>query len=256
MRKIFYITLLTLAALHCAAQEAVFEVGKVSFKMIKVQGGTFRMGATNEQLSEAESDEYPVQRVTVEDFYIGETEVTQELWEAVMGKNPSFFVGNIKRPVENVSWLDCQFFLKRLNDLMHKNGQLNSNQTFVLPSEAQWEFAARGGKKSKGVKYAGSSAIGSVAWFYYSKGVTHSVGLKLANELGIYDMSGNVFEWCADWYHPHEFAEGEVPMDTARVLRGGSWSSPSKNCRVSNRFCQKPDTRAGNFGFRLAIIEN
>lgn len=250
--------LLLLLAMCCSAvaQDLDFEVNKIAFKMIKIQGGSFRMGATNEQLSEAESDEFPVQRITVNDFYLGETEVTQELWEAVMGKNPSFFVGNTKRPVENVSWLDCQTFIKRLNELTHKSGQLPANLSFALPTEAQWEYAARGGKKSKGGKYAGSSAIGSVAWFYYSKGVTHSVGMKMANELGIYDMSGNVFEWCDDWYHPNEYAEGEMPMDTARVLRGGSWSSPSKNCRVSNRFCQKPDTRAGNFGFRLAIVEN
>ncbi|MDO4190866.1 MAG: formylglycine-generating enzyme family protein [Bacteroidales bacterium] len=255
MKRLLVIPLFMLATLIAVAQDVTFQVGKISFKMIHIVGGTFKMGATSEQVSEAEPNEFPVHRVTLSDFYLGETEVTQELWEAVMGKNPSFFVGNSKRPVENVSWIDCQTFLRRLNDLLHKNGQLNNNQTFTLPTEAQWEYAARGGNKSKHLKYAGSNSIGSVAWFYYSKGVTHSVGLKMANELGLYDMSGNVFEWCADWYTPWELADNEMVADTARVLRGGSWSSPSKKCRISNRFCQQPDTRAGNFGLRLALVE-
>lgn len=255
MRRITLCLLLLMVCIFAGAQDLEFEVNKITFKMIRVEGGSFKMGATKEQLSEANADEYPVQKVTLETYYIGETEVTQELWTAVMGKNPSFFIGNEKRPVENVSWGDCQQFIEKLNAMLHKNKQLAPNLHFALPTEAQWEYAARGGRQSKGCKYSGSSAVGSVSWFYYSKGVTHMVGKKLANELGIYDMSGNVFEWCADWYHPHEFAEGEVPMDTARVLRGGSWSSPSKNCRVSNRFCQTPEKRAGNFGLRLALIE-
>jgi Uncharacterized conserved protein len=123
--------------------------------------------------------------------------------------------------------------------------------SFALPTETQWEFAARGGNKSRHLRYSGSSYVGDVAWYYHSKGVTHIVGRKAANELGLYDMTGNVFEWCNDWYHLWD--PEEVPQDTARTLRGGSWSSQAKYCRVSKRFHNPPTTKAGNFGLRLVL---
>ena len=173
-------------------QNKVFTVNGVSFKMIAVKGGTFTMGATSEQTG-AESDESPTHSVTLSDYYIGETEVTQELWSAVMGSNPSEFPGNMQRPVEMVSWNDSQTFISRLNEL--------TGETFRLPTEAQWEYAARGGNKAQGRLYSGSDAIDDVAWYYdNSGGMTHPVKTKAPNELGIYDMTGNVYEWCSDWY--------------------------------------------------------
>ncbi|MBQ0015371.1 MAG: formylglycine-generating enzyme family protein, partial [Bacteroidales bacterium] len=150
--------------------------------MVEVSGGTFKMGATSEQGSDAWNDEKPVHNVTLSSYYIGLTEVTQELWQAVMGSNPSYFKG-LYRPVENVSWDDCQTFISRLNSLTGKN--------FRLPTEAEWEFAARGGTKSRGYKYSGSNTLDDVAWHVGNSGdKTHDVGTKAPNELGIYDMSG------------------------------------------------------------------
>ncbi len=174
--------------------DEVITVKGVSFKMIGVQGGTFTMGATSEQGSDAGSDEEPAHQVTVSTFSIGDTEVTQELWQAVMGNNPSNFKGP-RRPVEKVSWEDCQNFIRELNSLTGKR--------FRLPTEAEWEYAARGGRKANGHKYAGSSSIDNVAWYRDNSGSqTHDIATKLANELGLYDMSGNVREWCQDWYSP------------------------------------------------------
>ena len=157
-----------------------FTVNGVSFTMVKVDGGTFTMGATPEQGSDAYGDQKPAHQVKLSDYYIGETEVTQELWQAVMGSNPSNFKGS-NLPVEEVSW--------------------NDGQKFRLPTEAEWEYAARGGAKSRGYKYSGSNNIGDVAWYIDNSGFkTHSVKTKSPNELGLYDMSGNVWEWCQDWY--------------------------------------------------------
>ncbi|MBR7027972.1 MAG: SUMF1/EgtB/PvdO family nonheme iron enzyme, partial [Bacteroidaceae bacterium] len=170
---------------------------------------------------------------TLSNYYIGETEVTQELWEAVMGSNPSSFVGP-KLPVGKVSWDDCQAFIGKLN--------AQTGKTFRLPTEAEWEYAARGGKKSKGYTYSGSNAIGNVAWYYnISENTTHEVGTKRANELGIYDMTGNASEWCQDWYG-ETYYENSSTTDpqgpasgTCRVLRGGSWISDEEFCRVAHR---------------------
>ena len=165
-----------------------FMVNGVAFKMVKVAGGTFQMGATSEQGSDAFDDEIPIP-----DYYIGQTEVTQELWEAVMGSNPSYFKGDNQRPVENVSWKDCQEFIEKLNRLTGKN--------FRLPTEAEWEYAARGGNKSRGYKYSGSDNPDAVAWYKdNSRGETHPVAQKQSNELGLYDMSGNVCEWYYRYY--------------------------------------------------------
>ena len=225
-----------------------FTVNGVSFTMIAVEGGTFQMGATSEQGSDADSDEKPVHSVTLSDYYVGETEVTQELWTAVMGNNPSYYKGNNK-PVEQVSWNDCQEFVKKLNQLTGKN--------FRLPTEAEWEYAARGGNKSKGYKYSGSNTIDDVAWYTYNSSSTHNVKTKQANELGIYDMSGNVYEWCQDWYGSYSSSSQANPIGPSsgsrRVLRGGGWVNFARYCRVSFRYNRNPDGSDSYYGFRLVL---
>ena len=233
------------------SRNRTFTVKGVSFTMIPVEGDTFTMGATSEQGSDAYESEKPAHRVTLSDYYIGETEVTQALWKAVMGKNPSSFNGD-QRPVESVSWNDCQEFIKKLNNL--------TGQNFRLPTEAEWEYAARGGNKSKGYKYAGSNTIGDVAWYSSnSNNTTHSVKTKQANELGLYDMSGNVYEWCSDWYDSNYYSSSPTTNPTGpatgslRVFRGGSWNYYAGYCRVSNRFIISPDSRDNRLGLRLAV---
>ncbi len=221
-------------------------VNGVSFVMVGVEGGTFTMGATSEQ---GEKNEKPAHQVTLSTFSIGETEVTQELWQAVMGSNPSNFKG-AKRPVENVSWEDCQTFIIKLNQLTGKN--------FRLPTEAEWEYAARGGNRSKGYKYAGSNIIDDVAWDIYNSGrQTHDVGTKRANELGLYDMAGNVEEWCGDWYDGYSSGSQTNPKGPSsspgRVRRGGSSNDNAVDCRVSSRFYYSSSYRAGYLGLRLAL---
>ena len=227
-------------------------VNGVPFEMVLVQGGTFTMGATSEQGSDAESDERPAHSVTVSDFYIGKYEVTQAQWRAVMCSNPSHFKGD-DLPVECVSWNDVQVFIRNLNALTGK--------TFRLPTEAEWEYAARGGNRSAGYKFSGSNYIGAVAWFINnSGGKTHPVGGKSPNELGLYDMSGNVCEWCSDWYGSSYY--GSSPSNntqgpssgSSRVLRGGSWFSDSGYCRVSNRDYDNPDLRDDGIGVRLVLV--
>ncbi len=267
----------------------------VSFKMIKVHGGTFTMGATSEQGSDASDDEKPAHRVTLSDYYIGETEVTQELWKAVMGNNPSQFgpktstvsscsydsfvadakrlnakrpgtvkiptkaewdatmvtsVGSLKRPVEPVSWDDCQAFIRKLNSLTGRN--------FRLPTEAEWEYAARGGSNSHGYKYSGSNTVGTVAWYYDNSGnATHDVKTKQANELGIYDMSGNVDEWCQDWCGDYSSSSQTNPKGPSsgsyRVIRGASWAVSAWLCRVACRGGGVPSNALNGWGFRLAL---
>ena len=231
-------------------ENQTFTVKGVEFTMIAVEGGTFTMGATPEQGSDAESDEKPTHQVTLSSYYIGETEVTQALWEAVMGNNPSSFKGG-NLPVEQVSWYDCQEFIKKLNVLTGKN--------FRLPTEAEWEFAARGGNKSRGYKYSGGNNVYDVAWCKYnSDGRTHIVKTKQVNELGIYDMSGNVLEWCQDWYGKYSSDAQTNPMaatatEAYRVYRGGSWFGNAWSCRSSYRYYIKPGDRYSFLGFRLAL---
>lgn len=216
-----------------------FTVNGVTFKMIYVQGGTFTMGATSEQGSDAYSDETPTHSVTLSSYYIGETEVTQELWQALMGSNPSSFKGS-RKPVDSVSYNDCIEFISKLNS--------KTGQSFRLPTEAEWEYAARGGNKSRTYKYSGSNTIDNVAWYEvnsYNKGSsspdygTHNVATKSPNELGIYDMSGNVWEWCSDWRGSYSSSSQTNPTGASsgsiRVLRGGSWGSYAGYCRVANR---------------------
>ena len=224
-------------------------VNGVSFTMVAVEGGTFTMGATSEQGSDAYSDDRPTHSVTLSDFAIGETEVTQELWKAVMGSNPSLLSGT-NLPVEKVSWNDCQTFISKLNNLTGKN--------FRLPTEAEWEYAARGGQKSQGYKYAGSNTLGDVAWYYdNSDSNTHPVKQKQANELGLYDMSGNVFEWCQDWYDSYSSSAQTNPTGSTsgsdRVYRGGSLSCEAGICRVSYRNSHTPAYYSSDLGLRLAL---
>jgi formylglycine-generating enzyme required for sulfatase activity len=206
------------------------------------------MGATSEQGSDAYSDEKPAHRVTVSDFYIGKYEVTQAQWKAIMGSNPSKWTGD-NLPVENVSWNDIQEFIQKLNQ--------KTGKKYRLPTEAEWEYAARGGNKSRGYKYSGSNDIGTVAWYSSNSGdKTHPVGQKQPNELGIYDMSGNVWEWCQDWYGDYSSASQTNPTGPSsgsyRVLRGGSWNDYTGGCRVSSRTCNTPSSRGSYNGFRLA----
>ena len=229
-------------------ENQTFTAGGISFTMVAVEGGTFLMGSPDAD-TEAEADEKPQHFVTLSDFYIGETEVTQALWKAVMGSNPSYSVGE-NLPVEEVSWEDCQAFITKLNEM--------TGQTFRLPTEAEWEYAARGGNKTQGCQYSGSNDINLVAWYdNNSEGKTHEVGKKTANELGIYDMSGNVFEWCQDWKgnYSSEVQTNPTGPETGsyRVSRGGSWNIYARLCRVSYRDGTWPLYRLSRLGLRLAM---
>lgn len=221
----------------------------LNVKMIFVKGGTFTMGCAAEQGDDCDDDEKPAHSVTVGDFSIGKYEVTQKLWVQVMGGNPSQITGDDNLPVETVSWNDVQEFIGRLNSMTGKK--------YRLPTEAEWEYAARGGLKSKGYKYSGSNNLGDVAWFGdNSGGKSHQVGSKAPNELGIYDMSGNVWEWVGDWYGDYSSTAQTNPSGPARgsdrVLRGGSWGDGAGDCRVSYRGSDAPGFRDGDLGFRLA----
>ena len=223
-------------------------VGDVSFNMIRVDGGTFTMGATPE-MKKATYNERPTHQVTLSTYYIGETEVTQGLWKAVMGHNPSYWDGDYL-PVVEVSWYDCQEFIKRLNEL--------TNRQFRLPTEAEWEFAARGGNLRQNTQYSGSNKINEVAWYVgNSKDMPNPVATKKANELGIYDMSGNVWEWCQDLYgsynNDYQFDPQGPLQGTSFVFRGGSHVNKASDCRSSIRVNYIPKFKNTNLGFRLAL---
>ena len=235
-------------------------VNGVAFQMVDVEGGTYMMGVDSAAVlvGSADIDELPAHEVTVSSFSIAETEVTQELWQAVMGTNPSNFADDPKRPVEQVSWEDCQMFIARLNELTGEN--------FRLPTEAEWEFAARGGNMANGTLYSGGEIIEDVAWYFtnsYAVGSedsnfgTHVVATKQANELGLYDMSGNVFEWCSDWYGAYDEQPQTDPagpeMGARRIIRGGSWYSINRYCRITSRNSEAPTNKGYNLGFRLAL---
>ena len=220
------------------------------FEMVFVKGGTFTMGATAEQGRKDPWDgEKPTHLVTVSDYYIGKYEVTQAQWRAVMGSNPSFFMGD-NYPVLYVSWNEAQEFIAKLNAKTGKN--------FRLPTDAEWEYAARGGNLTKHYKYSGGNKINDVAWYdANSENKAHPVGKKLPNELGIYDMSGNVFEWCQDWFDYYTSDAQTNPTGpssgSSRVLRGGSRFDSAKRCRVSYRNGWGPDNANKGAGFRLAL---
>jgi len=217
--------------------------------MAFVSGGTFIMGCTEDQGSNCYEDENPPHTVTLSSYYIGKYEVTQAQWMAVMGYNPSHSQGCDECPVESVSWDDVQEFLSKLNKLTGKN--------FRLPTEAEWEFAARGGSIGSPTLFAGGNDLDSVAWNEYNCGDRmHPVGLKAPNELGLYDMSGNVWEWCNDWFGDYDSTAKTNPKGHSkgicRVTRGGSWFHDALLCRTSFRECGPPDLRGDFHGFRLA----
>ena len=241
-------------------QDRIIPVRGLSIVMKPIEGGTFWMGAQKTDPygqnfdDEAYDKENPVHSVTVNSFYMGETIVTQALWKAVMGdksKNPSFFEGD-NLPVEGVSWNDCIGFIRKLNRMTGKN--------FRLPTEAEWEYAARGGYQSNdnGYKYPGSDTIDDVAWYDgNSRYKTHAVKMKSPNELGIYDMSGNVWEWCQDWYDIYDNVSETNPKGPSsgvhHVLRGGSYGSSASESRVSYRVNSPSGLRSGYVGFRLVL---
>ena len=233
-----------------ANQDFTEDAWGINMKMIWVEGGEFMMGCTSEQ-SGCEGDEQNVRRVTVDGFYIGMLEVTQSQWEKVVGTNSSWYRG-ANLPVETVSWEEAMEFCRLLSN--------KTGRTYTLPTEAQWEYAARGGKKADGTKYAGSNMIDAVAW-YTANGSTSTqpCGTKRANALGIYDMSGNVREWCKDWYSSsytsYDTNNPAGPSSGSyRVIRGGGWLSDASNCRVANRAGESPGYRNLSLGFRIVCL--
>ncbi len=222
--------------------------------MVRVAAGSFTMGCKDAQRDgDCTDNEKPPRDVQVAAFSIGKYEVTQAQWRAVMDRNPSGNEGCDQCPVENVSWNDIQDFLKKLNAMTGKR--------YRLPTEAEWEYAARGGNKSKNFLYSGSKTLGDVAWYDDNSGSeTHPVGKKAANELGLYDMSGNVWEWCEDNWHDNykgapkdERAWVDSSRGGYRVLRGGSWSYDAGSCRVAYRDSDNPTYQFSYYGFRLAL---
>ena len=240
-----------------------FTIGSVTFKMVFVEGGTFQMGSYS-----GDNDEQPVHNVTVSDFYMGEFEVTQAFWQEVMGTtvyqqrdkaDPSWSMRGIgaNHPMYYVNHIEAEEFCGRLNQRFR--GQLPAGYSFALPTEAEWEYAARGGNKTNAYTYAGSNYLSDVGWYTdNSSGSTHAVGMKRANELGLYDMSGNVWEWCADWYGSYGSSSQTNPRGPAsgsiRVLRGGSWDYNASSCRAADRYYSSPGNRGRNNGFRLALV--
>ncbi len=228
------------------------------FWMLPVEGGTFSMG---DEYGDLTGDCLPTHRVTVPDFYLGKYSVTQTLWKAVMnGENPSEFKGD-DRPVEQISWDDAQEFIEILNDLTRSSRP--TQRLYRLPTEAEWEYAARGGPHhAEGYKYAGSDRLKDVGWFEDNSGSeTKPVGLKYPNQLGLHDMSGNVWEWCEDdWHGSYKGApnNGKAWVDHPRtgghrVVRGGDWGSSAQGCRVACRGTYAPGNGDDDLGFRLAL---
>lgn len=245
-----------------AGQDFTEDTWGINMKMIWVEGGEFLMGCTSEQ-SGCEDDEKNVRRVTVDGFYIGQFEVTQSQWEKVIGtsiyqqrnkanSSYSLYGTGADYPMYYVSWEEAMEFCRLLSN--------KTGKTYTLPTEAQWEYAARGGNKPDGTKYAGSNMIDVVAWYGGNSGSsTHPVGTKRANSLDIYDMSGNVWEWCKDWYNTSYYSsDTDNPAGpssgSSRVNRGGGWGSGASNCRVANRGSISPGYRGSDLGFRVVCI--
>ncbi|MDI9872941.1 formylglycine-generating enzyme family protein [Flectobacillus rivi] len=230
-----------------------YSIDNVSFRMVFVEGGRFLMGSNDNK------DQMPQHEVILSDYHIGETEVTQELWEKVMKANPSEFSGN-NLPVDNVTWEECHSFINRLNKILHDTKQLPYDKAFHLPSEAQWEFAARGGNKSKGFKYSGSDHLDSVAWTRRNTNRTHPVASKAPNELGLYDMSGNVWEWVEDYYAPYSSQSQTNPLNTSNkssglvIKRGGSWYyAQEERFSPSFRYGYYTSVTDSSIGMRLCL---
>jgi formylglycine-generating enzyme required for sulfatase activity len=230
----------------------VIRVGDVAFRMLQVAGGTFNMGCDRpNDIKHSYDADKPVHQVTVDTFYMSQYEVTQALWMAVMDNNPSRWQGNDSLPVEQVSYIAAQTFIARLSQM--------TGYRFRLPTEAEWEFAARGGVKSNGTIFPGTAKnLNDVGWYCVnSENITHPVGRKLPNELGLYDMAGNVLEWCSDWYGSYTESPQVNPrgprQGDSRIQRGGCINSPSWGCAVSDRNWYLPDRGYGFCGFRLVL---
>jgi formylglycine-generating enzyme required for sulfatase activity len=226
-------------------------VNGVNFNLVAIKGGSFAMGCQADENNKCDADERIVHPVTVSDFYLAQTEVTQALWTAVMGRNPSKLRGCDDCPVEHISWLDAQEFIEKLNKITGKN--------YRFPTEAEWEYAAKGGGVSQKYKYCGSNKLDDVAWYLdNNQNRTHPVGKKKPNELGLYDMSGNVYEWCQDWYQDSYPTEEQIdpkgPSDgILKVSRGGSWGYTSRLCRPTFRHFNLPTDQNDDIGLRLAL---
>lgn len=258
----FLILNVLLVAQNNASDVLKINVKGIVIEMVKVEGGTFVMGCTDEQ-GRCGGDENPAHMVTLDDFCIGKYPVTQELWQAVMGQsidekrneknlNYQLYGKGAKYPMYYVSWNDCQEFIAKLNKLTGKK--------FRLPTESEWEYAARGGRKSKeAFRFSGSKNADEVGWNSENSGMlTHAVGQKKANELGVFDMTGNVWEWCNDWYDVYDNQsvvnpKGPEKSGLGKVLRGGSWYNKPEYCRVARRMFRQPDNCGSSFGFRLAM---
>lgn len=250
---LFFVVFLVSARADTAypyVKPAAFENRKSGLEMIFVKGGTFIMGGQDHvddggPKGGADIDECP-HPVTIRDFSIGRYEVTQADWVAIMGSNPSFFQEHPECPVEQVSWNDIQEFIRRLN--------IKLKEKYRLPTEEEWEFAARGGLASKDYRYSGSNNPKEVAWYREnSGGKPHPVGRLKPNELGIYDMSGNIWEWCSDLKNPYpcDLLSKRLKFDS-RVLRGGTWAHGINSIRVRDRNGRSADQRLRTLGFRLA----
>lgn len=235
-------------------------VNGIEYTFIRVDEGQFMMGGNDSSERKVDSDEKPIHSVSLKSYYIGQTEVTQDLWEYVMSNNPSGFKGK-KHPVVGITWYECKDFIERLNVMTGKQ--------FRLPTEAEWEFAAKGGNKSLDYIYSGSNNADDVSWNVLNTDYTyvwdksgnveyiHRVASKKSNELGIYDMSGNVLEWCQDWYDENYYSVSPINNPTGptsgeeRVARGGSYGNYETACAITNRFKYLPTSTSG-MGFRLA----
>lgn len=252
MKTSGYLILTITLSLCCgevfAKQKKEFTDPITGMEFVFVKGGCYQMGDT---FGDGGPDERPVHEVCVDGFYIGKYEVIQGEYQKITGKNPSRFKNGDRYPVEQVSWVDTQVFIRELNNRSHR--------TFRLPTEAEWEYAARSGSNKK-EKYAGSSSIDSIAWYSdNSGGKTHQVGTKNPNSLGIYDMSGNVFELCRDWYGEEYYKNSPrtnpkgPSSGSVRVVRGGCWDFPGWDCRTANRILGLPNDRYSGLGFRLVL---
>jgi len=235
-------------------EDIILKIGNATIDLTFVEGGTFKMGG------ERFDREKPIHEVTIPSFHIAQFLVTQKIYQEVMNHNPSYFKGE-RRPVENVSWDDAKKFIMTLNN--SEEGRIHKG-TFRLPTEAEWEYAARGGKYSQGYEYIGSDDLKQVGWCNgNSGGETKPVGLLQANELGLYDMSGNVYEWCEDDWHS-DYNDSDRPDNgnawidrpsrgAYRVVRGGNYFFNPVNCRPANRYPYSPDFRYDGIGFRLVF---
>ncbi len=258
MKKIIIVVLVLFVINETFAEKKVIkenesnmtEFNQDGFDFVKVDGGTFTMGCTPEQTDFCSIYEKPSHSVILSSFSIGKYEVTQSQWTSIMGSNPSQFSNCSDCPVEMVSWDDIQIFISSLKTKTGKN--------YRLPTEAEWEYAARGGNKSKGYRYSGSHNYSKVAWCENDGSTeTHSVGTKKANELGIYDMSGNVYEWVNDWLGDYTDASETNPnghsSGTYRIIRGGSWKEDARFVRVPYRLNELPGNKNNDLGFRLVL---